>query len=63
MANQADTPLHWKDLPAAAREELARVIALLALERFTGDIVLECAEGGIRRWHEKKTHERRNRNA
>jgi hypothetical protein len=45
----------WSHLSRASQEAVGEVIRLLAVDRYTGDINLECNEGGVRQWRESKT--------
>jgi hypothetical protein len=45
----------WSHLSRASQEAVGEVISLLAVDRYTGDIKLECVEGGVRQWRESKT--------
>jgi hypothetical protein len=45
----------WSHLSRASQEAVGEVIRLLAVDRYTGDINLECIEGGVRQWKESKT--------
>jgi hypothetical protein len=44
----------WNHLPEASQDALIEVIRLLAIERWSGDIILNCSGGGVRDWHENR---------
>lgn len=41
----------WDHLSDHSKNVLAEVVELLAVKRHTGDINLQCVEGGIREWY------------